>query len=72
MDKLQCKRVLLSCGIPVVDFEPVTAIEMRESERESLARLERLPMPLFVKPSCGGSSVGVRRVDRREDLGRRG
>lgn len=69
MDKLQCKRVLLSCGIPVVDFEPVTAAEMRESAGECLARLERLPMPLFVKPSCGGSSVGVKRVDRREDLG---
>lgn len=69
MDKLQCKRLLLSCGIPVVEFESVTAVEMRESVAGCLARLERLPMPLFVKPSCGGSSVGVKRVDRREDLG---
>ena len=69
MDKLRCKRLLLSCGIPVVEFESVTAAEMRESVAGCLARLERLPMPLFVKPSCGGSSVGVKRVDRREDLG---
>jgi len=69
MDKLQCKRVLLSCGISVVDFESVTAAEIEESMQECLARLQRLPVPLFVKPSCGGSSVGVKRVDRREDLG---
>ena len=27
-------------------------------------------MPLFVKPSCGGSSAGISRVTRREDLER--
>ena len=69
MDKLQCKRLLLNSGIPVVDYEAVTAAQMRESASDCLARLERLPLPVFVKPSCGGSSVGVRRVDRREDLG---
>lgn len=68
MDKLLCKRLLASCGIPVVDFEEVTAAQMGRSVDDCLARAERLPMPLFVKPSCGGSSVGVRRVDRREDL----
>lgn len=68
MDKLQCKRLLHSCGIPVVDFESIAAIEMRESADECLARLERLPMPVFVKPSCGGSSVGVRRVESQQDL----
>jgi len=69
MDKLQCKRLLLSCGIPVVDYESVTAAQMRQSAGDCLRRLERLPLPVFVKPSCGGSSVGVRRVDRRQDLG---
>jgi len=69
MDKLQCKRLLLSNGVPVVDYESITVAQMRDSAPDSLARLERLPMPLFVKPSCGGSSVGVGRVDRREDLG---
>ncbi len=48
MDKLQCKRVLLSCGIPVVDFESVTAAEMRESAAECLARL-RAPTDAVVR-----------------------
>jgi len=68
MDKLQCKRLLLSAGIPVVDFESISAAEMRAAADESLARVDRLPLPLFVKPSCGGSSVGVRRVTRRQDV----
>jgi D-alanine-D-alanine ligase len=67
MDKLQCKRLLSASGIAVVDFEAVTATEMREAA-DALRRLERLPLPLFVKPSCGGSSVGVRRVDAREEV----
>jgi len=68
MDKVQCKRLLSSCGLAVVDYEAVTADQMQRSEDECLRRIERLTMPLFVKPSCGGSSVGVRRVDRRPDL----
>ncbi len=68
MDKLQCKRLLNDCGIPVVDYEAVTAPQMARSTADCLARLQRLQVPLFVKPSCGGSSAGVRRVERREDL----
>lgn len=68
MDKLQCKRLLSECGIPVVDYEAVTASDLARSPGDCLARLERLPMPLFVKPSCGGSSAGVRRVTSRRSL----
>lgn len=68
MDKLQCKRLLSECGIPVVDYEPVTASELDRAPSDCLAKLERLPMPLFVKPSCGGSSAGVKRVTSREGL----
>jgi D-alanine-D-alanine ligase len=62
MDKLQCKRVLTSCGVPVVDWEAVSSTEFERSAAGCLDRLARLPAPLFVKPSCGGSSVGIRRV----------
>ena len=68
MDKLQCKRLLSDCGIPVVDYEAVTSAQMARSATDCLARLQRLPMPIFVKPSCGGSSAGVRRVEDRQDL----
>ncbi len=35
---------------------------------EVQGRLSGLAPPVFVKPSVGGSSVGIRRVDRAEDL----
>jgi D-alanine--D-alanine ligase len=34
-----------------------------------LRRAQGLPLPVFVKPSVGGSSVGVRRVDSWDELG---
>ncbi len=69
MDKLQCKRLLESCGIPVVDYEAITQSQMQASATDCLARLQRLALPVFVKPSCGGSSVGVRRIDELPGLG---
>ncbi len=68
MDKLQCKRLLNDCGIPIVDYEAVTAPQMARSAGDCLERIQRLPMPVFVKPSCGGSSAGVRRVELYEEL----
>jgi D-alanine-D-alanine ligase len=62
MDKLLCKRVLASVGIPVVDYEAVTRIEMADDPDRVIRRIDRLGLPLFVKPSVGGSSVGITRV----------
>ena len=60
MDKLLCKLALSAAGIPVVDFAVA-----RRGER--LPAVD-LPFPVFVKPSVGGSSVGIRKVERREGL----
>lgn len=65
MDKILAKRVLMAAGVPVVDFEAVTRREMESDPKGVLGRLERLPLPLFVKPSVGGSSVGVKKVESR-------
>lgn len=62
MDKVLSKRQLAAAGVPVVDFEAVSRNDF-ESDREAFLRqCERLPFPLFVKPSVGGSSVGVKKV----------
>lgn len=66
-DKAACKRELQAVGVPVVDWELVDRADL-EDEEKLLARLSRLPLPSFVKPSAGGSSVGVTKVKRREDL----
>jgi D-alanine-D-alanine ligase len=62
MDKLLCKRVLVSVGVPVVDYEAVTRIDLADDPERAIRRTERLGLPLFVKPSVGGSSVGITRV----------
>jgi D-alanine-D-alanine ligase len=61
MDKLTLKRLFAAHGIPQVDF---TAVEGADWWGEC----ERLGLPLWVKPSRMGSSVGITRVDALEEL----
>src|SRR5262245_24728354 len=56
MDKLTLKRLFAGRGIPQVDFVAVG----EEGWRERCAALE---LPLWVKPSRLGSSVGISRVE---------
>ena len=62
MDKLRTKRLALSCGVPTADF-----VVLRGPQDFEQA-LERLKLPLIVKPATQGSSVGMSKVDRAEDL----
>ncbi|MFL6195223.1 MAG: D-alanine--D-alanine ligase family protein [Thermoanaerobaculia bacterium] len=62
MDKVLAKRQLAAAGVPVVDFESANRRQFEVDPQGFLARCGRLPFPLFVKPSVGGSSVGVRKV----------
>ena len=69
MDKAVQKRLFADAGLRVakhlVVFEQVWA-----RERDAVAAtIERMGYPAFVKPSNGGSSVGVSKVRSREDLG---
>jgi len=68
MDKVLSKRQLAAAGVPVVDFETTSRRRFEEDPQEFLARCERLALPLFVKPSVGGSSVGIRKVADRSGL----
>jgi D-alanine-D-alanine ligase len=68
IDKLFTKRLLAAAGLPVLPCEAASRQEVAEQLPAVLARCERLPLPLFVKPRSGGSSVGVRRVDDRGSL----
>jgi D-alanine-D-alanine ligase len=60
MDKALAKSVLRDHGLPVVPFEAVRGPEWAEEPAAVLRRVRRkLPVPLFVKPSNLGSSVGI-------------
>jgi D-alanine-D-alanine ligase len=69
MDKDMAKRLLKEAGIPVVPS--ITAHKQSWKKTSKLILQEvlvRLGLPLFVKPVCAGSSVGVRKVKRQEEL----
>ena len=59
MDKAVFKALLSAAGIPTPRF-----VLLRASDRGARARelASTLPLPLFVKPATGGSSVGVSKV----------
>jgi D-alanine-D-alanine ligase len=62
MDKLACKRVWAGCGIPSPAYEVLT----QDSDLDTV--VERLGLPLMVKPTHEGSSLGMSKVRTREKL----
>jgi D-alanine-D-alanine ligase len=62
MDKDVAKRLLGEAGLPVVEFQVITAAAFRADAKAATARAHELGYPLFVKPANAGSSVGVSRV----------
>jgi D-alanine-D-alanine ligase len=67
MDKALMKACFSAAGLPVADHVVVRAdaVEDIEAVRDIEARIG---YPAFVKPSNGGSSVGVSKARNREDL----
>ena len=62
MDKVRTKQVWMAAGLPTPRFERLSkGADLR-------AAAEALGYPVFVKPSCEGSSVGVFRVLAPVDL----
>ena len=62
MDKLRTKRLGLSAGVPTAEF-----VVLRGPE-DFASALERLGLPLIVKPATQGSSVGMSKVERAAEL----
>jgi D-alanine-D-alanine ligase len=64
MDKQKTKEIWKQTGLPVVEF-----VVVRDDSPESIAAVaQRFRMPVFVKPVTAGSSVGVTKVHRVEEL----
>ncbi|MEM7160023.1 MAG: D-alanine--D-alanine ligase family protein [Myxococcota bacterium] len=74
MDKVAQKHLVASAApdVPLVPWYETTAdaVSTPEGREQAAAAIvERLGFPCFVKPVNLGSSVGVSRVARREDIG---
>lgn len=68
MDKHYTKVVLQAAGLPIGPYTVVTARRWRENPEAVREEARQLELPLFVKPSRAGSSIGISKVDRYEDL----
>lgn len=69
MDKVIMKAVFRGIGLPVVDYCWVRRDEWKDKREAVIERIERqIAYPLFVKPANLGSSIGINRVERREEL----
>ena len=69
IDKAKMKHVFTARDLPQVPYEVVRRVQWEDRADDVLDGLERaLPWPMFTKPARQGSSVGISRCDRREDL----
>lgn len=71
MNKVKAKQMWSAAGLPVVPYAVVTRERLRtETDQEEVldSLIEGLSLPLFLKPSEGGSSVGTYLAKTREEL----
>jgi D-alanine-D-alanine ligase len=62
MDKLRTKRLAQAVGIPTTDYM------LLRGPQDLDTCIERLGLPLIVKPATQGSSVGMTKVEKAEQL----
>lgn len=62
MDKTRTKQLWLGCGLPTPAYARLTA------NTDFCQVIADLGLPLMVKPAHEGSSIGMRKVDKAEDL----
>ncbi len=69
MDKAVFKDVLKRVGVPVIDCFVFSSRDFLKNEEEMLNKIEKeIKYPLIIKPVNLGSSVGISKVETREDL----
>ena len=69
LDKVVAKDLMARAGLAQVDYAGVSAARWAHEPDAVLAELERLGLPVFVKPANLGSSVGIAKVTDAADLG---
>ena len=68
MDKITTKCVLGREGIPTPSFEIISSRDPAETERAVEGAADRLGIPLVLKASCQGSSIGTVILRSREEI----
>lgn len=68
MDKDVAKRLARDAGLPITEYVAVKHADWVARADEVRARVDQIGYPVFVKPATLGSSVGVHRVGRADEL----
>ena len=69
MDKILTKRIAITCGIKTAKFCSCSCFKWQNNKEAVLKEIqESLKLPIFIKPSHLGSSIGVSKVDSYDDL----
>lgn len=68
MNKAKTKEILSFHNIPVVEWVSFRDVDWKEKREEILGRCEKVSLPLFVKPSNLGSSIGITKVKDFSEL----
>lgn len=69
MDKLVCKAIWSSAGLPVTPYVGFTRNAwIKDQDKIQKEIIKKLGIPCFVKPANMGSSVGITKVKNKGDL----
>jgi D-alanine-D-alanine ligase len=69
LDKVVAKDLMAQAGIAQVDYAGIREARWEEERAVVLEELTALGLPVFVKPARLGSSVGIAKVEARDELG---
>ncbi|MBU0576366.1 hypothetical protein KJ654_01750 [Patescibacteria group bacterium] len=67
-DKIITRQILASEGIGQTEYIWFNDYDWQENKKEILGKIKKLGMPVFVKPSRSGSSIGIARVTNENAL----
>lgn len=65
LDKIVSKQIWQNLGLPVPSFHFFTKFQWQENPTSIL---QKIAPPVFVKPANTGSSIGISKVEKEEDL----
>ena len=68
MDKIRMKQLISLSGLPTGPWVGIQPGEWAADPAACMDAVDALHYPVYVKPARGGSSVGISKVTRREDL----
>lgn len=69
MDKAMTKTILKAKNLPVVKHIVILERDWQKHKRTSLDQIKKeLSLPIFTKPACLGSSIGITKIKNPEEI----